>query len=204
MALHPHRWRLRYVVVPIAVALIAAVGIVLPAFLNRHAEERDVAGHLQPPGLAALVADQKPEANGKVYVRETAREIVKSVRNMLPLSRAEVFKSTYAGRWVRWRGTILRIVPNGPPGDTFFIIVRDPSDALNDVLLDFASEQRGTLEQLREGDVIDYEAQIKPELAEAGGNVGLRNVASVKVVEARKDAAPDAGRDSRVSTYQSR
>jgi len=191
MALQPHRWSRRYVVaVPLAVALIAVVGSVLPAFLNRHAQrdarahKRVGAGYLQPPGLATLVAGQRPDANGKVYVRESPREIVKSIRNTLPVGRAEVFNSTYAGRWVRWRGTILRVTPGGPPADTFLVLVREPGDERSSVSLDFSSGQRPTVEQLREGDAIEYEAQIKPDLADGGGTIALHNVASVRVVDA--------------------
>jgi len=189
MALLPHRRSTRYVAVPLAVALIAAVGSVLPAFLNRHAapdhgRARGAAGRMQPPGLATLVADQRPDGNGKVYVRENPREIVKSIRNTLPLGRAEVFNSTYAGRWVRWRGTIRGLRPSGPPTDTFLVLVREPGDERSSVSLDFSPGQRPTVEQLREGDVIEYEAQIKPDLAEGGGTIALHNVASVRVVDA--------------------
>ncbi len=195
MALPSHPRNRRRLVVPLAIAAIAAAAGVGFTMLDRQAQgapreratPRAGTAHPQPPGLATLVANQKADANGKIYVRENPREIVRSMRNTLPLSRAEVFRSTYADRWVRWRGTVLSVGeprPGAPAtGSAASVRIRDGATG-DDVLLDLAPEKRGTFDQLREGDVIDYEAQIEPELAHPGGAVALHNVAGVNVVDA--------------------
>ncbi len=93
----------------------------------------------------------------RVLLREgSARAVLVRLAEIPPLSRRAVAHELFVGRWAEWGG-IVRDVRESESG--YYVHVVDPDDG-GAAVLDFAADERPTLESLREGDRVRYLGRV--------------------------------------------
>ncbi|GJG85730.1 hypothetical protein tb265_09110 [Gemmatimonadetes bacterium T265] len=110
--------------------------------------------HLRAIGLTPR-ADPAPAR--RVVLREGGpRAVLDRLAAIPPLSRRAVAHELFVGRWADWGG-VVHDVRESESG--YAVHVVDPDDG-GAALLDFAADERPTLESLREGDRVRYAGRV--------------------------------------------
>lgn len=110
--------------------------------------------YLRAIGLTSR-ADDAPIR--RVVLREgSPRAVLGRLAEIPPLSRRAVAQELFVGRWAEWGG-IVRDIRESESG--YDVHVVDPDDG-GAAVLDFAADERPTLESLREGDRVRYVGRV--------------------------------------------
>jgi len=102
----------------------------------------------------------QPSNDPKIFLQvKSPDEIVTRIKSLNPLERKPVTEQTYAGRWVRWSGTIIRIEPFSFIRSGGYTVSVDGGPFVT-ARLEFLPIERHLVEPLQESDLISYEAKI--------------------------------------------
>lgn len=139
----------------VAVAIITAV--VGPAVLARYKARRKAALTAVRRGRPLIPSRAGDASPHRVVLREgSPRAVLGRLADIPPLSRRAVAHELFVGRWAEWGG-VVRDVRESDSG--YYVQVVDPEDG-GAALLDFAADERPTLESLREGDRVRYVGRV--------------------------------------------